>query len=180
MANSSFLPSLAQSDIIQAAQVRQLRSLELPMPDHIQPPVAHTTGLFPCQRWLFRRPASSSTRTLRHPEAIRGMGLGHPLFESRRRQCPVLWCTYRPGQNREGLVGRRHRRRVGRLTRARDTFPPDNATSLRDLVLELTSHSIVSGRSKIILRKLFVAVIRLAFRRTLVCLTGAFRSRRWR
>jgi len=82
-------------------------SRKQPLPDSIQPLVAHTTGLFPCKCWLFRRPASTPTRTLRHPETIRGLGLGHPLFEPRRRQCPVFRCTYRPSQNRERLVGRR-------------------------------------------------------------------------
>ncbi|KAH0833884.1 armadillo-type protein [Lanmaoa asiatica] len=51
-----------------------------------------------------------------------------------------------------------------KIARDWDTFPVDNATSLRDLVLELTSHSIVSGKSKIILRKLFVAITSLALK----------------
>jgi hypothetical protein len=41
---------------------------------------------------------------------------------------------------------------------SRDTFPEANRTQLRDLILELAAHSIVVGRSKVILRKLFVAV----------------------
>ena len=41
---------------------------------------------------------------------------------------------------------------------SRDTFPPDHALSLRDLILDLTAHSSLAGHSKVILRKLFVAV----------------------
>ena len=41
---------------------------------------------------------------------------------------------------------------------SRDTFPPDNVIPLRDLMLDLTAHSVQAGHSKVILRKLFVAV----------------------
>lgn len=41
---------------------------------------------------------------------------------------------------------------------SRDAFPPDRALSLRDLILDLTAHSSLAGHSKVILRKLFVAV----------------------
>lgn len=40
----------------------------------------------------------------------------------------------------------------------RDAFPQENAAQLRDLMLDLTGHSVLAGRSKVILRKLFVAV----------------------
>lgn len=41
-------------------------------------------------------------------------------------------------------------------------FPGDHIEDLRDLMVQLTAHSIAIGRSKVILRKLFVAV-RVAF-----------------
>lgn len=40
----------------------------------------------------------------------------------------------------------------------RDAFPQDHALQLRDLILDMTAHSVLAGHSKVILRKLFVAV----------------------
>ena len=40
----------------------------------------------------------------------------------------------------------------------RDTFPSEHSDGLRDLMVQLTAHSVTIGRSKFILRKLFVAV----------------------
>ena len=40
----------------------------------------------------------------------------------------------------------------------RDAFPSEHIEGLRDLVVQLTAHSVTIGRSKFILRKLFVAV----------------------
>ena len=39
----------------------------------------------------------------------------------------------------------------------RESFPPENIPLLRELLLELTSHSVISGKNKVILRKLFIA-----------------------
>jgi hypothetical protein len=177
MANSSFLPTLPQSDIVQAAQVHPLCSPELPLPDPSQliqqaysPASAGSSG---AQRRLQQELFDIQKR-------YEAWGLVIPFLNHDDVNVQFFGAhTVQVKIARDWWVSD-HARRVGRLTRARDTFPPDNATSLRDMVLELTSHSIVTGKSKIILRKLFVAVIRLAFRRTLVCLTGAFRSRRWR
>ena len=49
------------------------------------------------------------------------------------------------------------------LEHSRDTFPQDNAIALRDLMLDLTARSVYAGHSKIILRKLFVAVGLICF-----------------
>lgn len=40
----------------------------------------------------------------------------------------------------------------------RDVFPSEHIEGLRDLMVQLTTHSVAIGRSKFILRKLFVAV----------------------
>lgn len=40
----------------------------------------------------------------------------------------------------------------------RDSFPEENAEHLRELLLKLTSHSILTGKGKVVCRKLFVAV----------------------
>lgn len=45
-----------------------------------------------------------------------------------------------------------------RLRDARPSFPTENATRLRDFLIQLTGRLMASGRSKVILRKLFVAV----------------------
>ena len=44
------------------------------------------------------------------------------------------------------------------LVLSRDSFPQDHAEELKMLVLNLTARSVALGRSKIMLRKLFVAV----------------------
>ena len=44
------------------------------------------------------------------------------------------------------------------LNPSRETFPPGDPLRLRDLVLDLTTHSMLAGRSRSVLRKLFVAV----------------------
>jgi len=40
----------------------------------------------------------------------------------------------------------------------RECFPSEHAESLKNVVVQLTAHAIAIGRSKFILRKLFVAV----------------------
>ncbi|KAL4071677.1 armadillo-type protein [Scleroderma yunnanense] len=51
-----------------------------------------------------------------------------------------------------------------KIARDWETLPPENAPLLRELLLELTSHSIVAGKNKVILRKLFVAITSLALK----------------
>jgi hypothetical protein len=41
---------------------------------------------------------------------------------------------------------------------SREAFPAEHAETLRDLMVQLTAHSLAIGRTKFILRKLFVAV----------------------
>jgi hypothetical protein len=40
----------------------------------------------------------------------------------------------------------------------RDRFPREHVEAFRDLFVQLAAHSVAAGRSKIVLRKLFVAV----------------------
>ncbi|KIN96655.1 hypothetical protein M404DRAFT_931992 [Pisolithus tinctorius Marx 270] len=51
-----------------------------------------------------------------------------------------------------------------KIARDWESFPPDNAPFLRDLLLDLTSHAVLSGKNKVILRKLFVAITSLALK----------------
>lgn len=51
-----------------------------------------------------------------------------------------------------------------KIARDWESFPPDNAPLLRDLLLDLTSHAVLSGKNKVILRKLFVAITSLALK----------------
>ncbi|EGN94778.1 hypothetical protein SERLA73DRAFT_171188 [Serpula lacrymans var. lacrymans S7.3] len=51
-----------------------------------------------------------------------------------------------------------------KIARDWDSFPQDNALQLRDLLLELTVHAVLAGRTKVILRKLFIALTSLALK----------------
>ncbi|KAI6113429.1 armadillo-type protein [Pisolithus croceorrhizus] len=51
-----------------------------------------------------------------------------------------------------------------KIARDWESFPPDDAPFLRDLLLELISHAVLSGKNKVILRKLFVAITSLALK----------------
>jgi hypothetical protein len=51
-----------------------------------------------------------------------------------------------------------------KIMRDWDSFPEENAEHLRDLLLKLTSHSILTGKGKVVCRKLFVAITSLALR----------------
>ncbi|KAG1808060.1 armadillo-type protein [Suillus subaureus] len=51
-----------------------------------------------------------------------------------------------------------------KIMRDWDSFPEENAEHLRDLLLKLTSHSILTGKGKVVYRKLFVAITSLALR----------------
>ncbi|KAG9308679.1 armadillo-type protein [Chiua virens] len=129
MANPSFLPTLTQSDIVQAAQLIQ-------------------------QAYSPASAGSSDTQRRLQQE----------LFDVQKRY--EAWGLVIPFLNHEDVNVQffgAHTVQV-KIARDWDTFPPDNATSLRDLTLELTSHSIASGKSKIILRKLFVAITSLALK----------------
>lgn len=95
MANASFLPTLPQYDIVQAAQVYH-NDLQSYLPDHVEF-AADTASLFSYKCWFFRRAAPSSAGAVRHPKAIRGLGFGNSFLEPRGLQCEVLRCTYRAG-----------------------------------------------------------------------------------
>ncbi|KAF8124319.1 armadillo-type protein [Boletus edulis] len=129
MANPSFLPTLPQSDIVQAAQLIQ-------------------------QAY---NPASAGSSDAQRR-------LQQELFDIQKRY--EAWGLVIPFLNFDDVNVQffgAHTVQV-KITRDWDTFPADNATSLRDLVLQLTSHSILSGKGKIILRKLFVAITSLALK----------------
>ncbi|KAF9232210.1 membrane bound O-acyl transferase family-domain-containing protein [Melanogaster broomeanus] len=49
-----------------------------------------------------------------------------------------------------------------KVARDWDTFPHENAPSLRDFLLEMTLHSIVSGKTKVVLRKLLPLALKIA------------------
>lgn len=51
-----------------------------------------------------------------------------------------------------------------KIMRDWDSFPEENAEHLRDFLLKLTSHSILTGKGKVVCRKLFVAITSLALR----------------
>ncbi|KAH9851222.1 ARM repeat-containing protein [Lenzites betulinus] len=51
-----------------------------------------------------------------------------------------------------------------KIARDWDSVPDDASTQLRDVLLEVTGRSITSGQSKVILRKLFVAITSLAIK----------------
>ncbi|KAG6901557.1 hypothetical protein C0995_010614 [Termitomyces sp. Mi166 len=51
-----------------------------------------------------------------------------------------------------------------KIARDWEHFPPEHAGPLRDLMVQLTAHSMSIGRSKFILRKLFVALTSLALK----------------
>jgi hypothetical protein len=44
------------------------------------------------------------------------------------------------------------------MSHCRDSFPEENAEMLRELLLKLTLHSILTGKGKVVCRKLFVVV----------------------
>ncbi|KZT01812.1 ARM repeat-containing protein [Laetiporus sulphureus 93-53] len=51
-----------------------------------------------------------------------------------------------------------------KIARDWESFPPDRVLGLRDTLVDLTGRAIVAGRSKVILRKLFVAITSLALK----------------
>ncbi|KIJ61703.1 hypothetical protein HYDPIDRAFT_115503 [Hydnomerulius pinastri MD-312] len=129
MASANFLPTLPQSDIVQAAQLIQQ---------------------------AYSPASAGSSETQRR--------LQQELFDIQKRF--EAWGLVIPFLNHEDFNVQffgAHTVQV-KVARDWDTFPQENAPSLRDLLLELTSHSIASGRSKVILRKLFVAIATLALK----------------
>ncbi|KAF6748259.1 armadillo-type protein [Ephemerocybe angulata] len=102
---------------------------------------------------------STSTTT---PEDLKR--LQQELFEMQRR--PEAWGLVIPLLNHEDpnvqFFGA-HTAQV-KVARDWDAFPRENAEQLRDLLVQLTAHSIAIGRGNFILRKLFVAIASLAIK----------------
>ncbi|KAF9237195.1 armadillo-type protein [Melanogaster broomeanus] len=129
MADASFLPTLPQSDIVQAAQLIQ-------------------------QAYSPASAGSSDTQRRLQQE----------LFDIQKRF--EAWGLVIPFLHHEDFNVQffgAHTVQV-KIARDWDAFPHENAPSLRDFLLELTLHSIVSGKTKVILRKLFVAITSLALK----------------
>ncbi|KAF9456910.1 armadillo-type protein [Collybia nuda] len=90
--------------------------------------------------------------------------LQHELFELQKR--PEAWGLVIPlldhhDQNVQFFGA--HTAQV-KIVRDWDSFPQEHAERLRDLVMQLTAHSMSTGRGKFILRKLFVAITSLALK----------------
>lgn len=86
-------------------------------------------------------------------------------FRGRRPERSVLWCAHSPGQNLTRLVrdknvgnGRAHDLHPRSLRLHRESFPGSHSDQLVLFLLSITGRSIALGLSKVILRKLFVAV----------------------
>jgi len=92
--------------------------------------------------------------------------LQRQLFELQKR--PEAWGLVAPLLNHDNpnvqFFGA-HTAQV-KIARDWDLFPPALATSLRDLLLDLTGQSSALGRNKVVLRKLFVALSSLALKMT--------------
>lgn len=89
------------------------------------------------------------------------MVLGCSLSRSSRSKRPVFWSSHGTIEDSERLV--RDSSVMWFITERthilhRDSFPKEHAVALKDMLMELTGKSIASGRSKVILRKLYVAV----------------------
>ncbi|KAF8962197.1 armadillo-type protein [Flammula alnicola] len=101
----------------------------------------------------------SSTTT---PEELRR--LQQDLFEIQKR--PEAWglaipLLNNPDQNVQFFGA--HTAQV-KIARDWELFPGEHTEALRDLMVQLTAHSVSIGRSKFILRKLFVALSSLALK----------------
>ncbi|KAK0200747.1 armadillo-type protein [Desarmillaria ectypa] len=86
------------------------------------------------------------------------------LFEIQKR--PEAWGLVLPLLNHEDPNVQFFGAHTVQVKIARDwlSFPEDQATPLRDLLIQLTAHSIVIGRNNVILRKLFVSLCSLALK----------------
>ncbi|KAF5376630.1 hypothetical protein D9615_007856 [Tricholomella constricta] len=90
--------------------------------------------------------------------------LQHELFELQKR--PEAWGLVIPFLDHPDPNVQFFGAHTAQVKIARDwaLFPEEHALQLRDLILQLASHSMATGRSKIILRKLFVALSSLALK----------------
>lgn len=159
----SVLPQLQQSDILQAIQVsRHKHSIQSNYLSHTP---AHHPSLQPIS--ANNRPSTPQTPpagTFWNPKETRGVGSHYPLARTSRSECSVLWCPYCPGQDRPRLVSNLHLlvwRATLNFSGYRDYIPREHVEAFRDLFIQLAAHSVAARRSKIVLRKLFVAVCRV-------------------
>lgn len=129
MIDTSFLPSLQQSDIHQAIQLilQAYAPTQLTSPDDLK-------------------------------------RLQHELFEIQKTD--AAWGLVIPLLDHVDYNVQFFGAHTSQIKIARDwdNFPKEHAESLRDLMVQLTAHSIASGRSRFILRKLFVALTSLALK----------------
>ncbi|KAH8077079.1 ARM repeat-containing protein [Cristinia sonorae] len=127
--DTSFLPSVLQNDIAQAAQLIQ--------------------QAYDPQSRL----SSQDQRRLQQE-----------LFDIQKR--PEAWGLVLPFLDHPDPNVQFFGAHTAQVKIARDwpTFPPENAQRLRDMLLELTGRLMASGRNKVILRKLFVAITSLALK----------------
>ncbi|RDB17659.1 Importin-13 [Hypsizygus marmoreus] len=90
--------------------------------------------------------------------------LQHELFELQKR--PEAWGLVIPLLDHQDQNVQFFGAHTAQVKIARDWafFPQEQAPQLRDLIVQLTTHSITVGRSKFILRKLFVALTSLALK----------------
>ncbi|PPQ95113.1 hypothetical protein CVT25_011656 [Psilocybe cyanescens] len=102
-------------------------------------------------------PTSATT-----PEELKR--LQQDLFETQKR--PEAWGLVIPLLNHQDQNVQFFGAHTAQVKIARDweVFPPKHVEDLRDLMVQLTAHSVAIGRSKFILRKLFVALTSLALK----------------
>ncbi|TEB20164.1 ARM repeat-containing protein [Coprinellus micaceus] len=102
---------------------------------------------------------STSTTT---PEDLKR--IQHELFEIQKR--PEAWGLVIPLLNHDDQNVQFFGAHTAQVKVARDwdAFPQEHAERLRDLLVQLTAHSIAIGRPNFILRKLFVALASLAIK----------------
>jgi hypothetical protein len=90
--------------------------------------------------------------------------LQHELFEMQKR--PEAWGLIIPLLEAPDPNVQFFGAHTGQVKIARDWehFPPQHVESLKNVMVQLTAHSIAMGRGKVILRKLFVALTSLALK----------------
>lgn len=132
MSNYSFIPSITDDDVRQAAQLIQ------------------------------RAYATDDPNNRLQPDEQRK--LQEELFNVQKRQ--EAWGLVVPFLNHPDPNVQFFGAHTAQVKIARDwsQFPQEYALQLRDMLIDLTGRAIANGRSKIILRKLFVAICSLALK----------------
>ncbi|KAK7463063.1 hypothetical protein VKT23_007649 [Stygiomarasmius scandens] len=147
MLDVSFLPTLPASDIERAAQLI-LQAYGAPNPH------ASAEDLRRLQQELFD--------IQKLPEA---WGLVLPLLNHQDQNVQFFGAhTYVGGHTSAILPSKLCTNTFVKIARDWATFPRDHAESLKNLLVQLTSHSVAIGKARIIIRKLFVALTALALK----------------